>query len=366
MGAQNNRLFAKITLIAFFVTFSFLVEGNSSSIAAADTSMVFDCSVWEGTFFKYRITEFETASGKNEAPVALGGGPKMFANSTPFSLGGHFLPVGRVTNPSWPNIGDWRNVIMLGEGYTLEVEIDTISPEEEVTIPAGELIPPLVTTDNEYGAGSKTNFLPTNPYSETTVFRPAGLTTLVFDDDHKKVTVPATEPWSGVVREYQTMLDFKLTSPLILPIKQYGNATFYETGDRAGERSSWIPVAVYEGIGYWTLSYRTNLETETPLGVTPSYEVGVVGHNLSTGIAESFEIVNRAMLAWMTNPMDPLVAFKIELAPGYPKRWRCPNTSTEPKPEPDGVEFPRELLPWASLILLAIGVVLLKLSSRYQ
>lgn len=345
MAPQTIRQQVRIASFTIFILVVFVITGEVPQTVMADETIRFDCTFLEGMHYRYEITEFETASGKIEAPVALGGGPQIFANSTPSSFGGHFLPVGRVENPNWSNLGgriksgghtraalgDWRNVIMLGKGYELDVMIDTISPEEEVTYPEDEFIYPLITTYNHYGAGPKTNYLPVNPYSETTVFLAAKLATLVWDDEANPVTLTATDSTTGEVGEWASFLDFKLTEPLILPITQYGNATFYQVGDQRGERSCWIGVSMHVGLGYWTLSYRANIAAETPLGVIPSYEVGLIGHNISTGIAESFEIVNRAMLAWMTDPRDPLVAFKLERI-HYP-RWEGLQTFWETRTE---------------------------------
>jgi hypothetical protein len=253
---------------------------------------------------------------------------------------------------------------MLGKGYTLEVLIDTISPQEEYTYPKGGFIPPLVTTYNHYGMGPKTNYLPVNPYSETTVIVPAGLATRIHNIDYDYVTVAATDPVTGERGNYRTFLDYKLTEPLILPIKQYGNATFYEVGDAAGAKSSWIGVGLYGGLGYWTLSYRTNAATETPPGVTPSYEVGIVGQNISTGIAQSFEIVNKAMLAWMTDPQDPLVAFRIEL---IDDKLYCPQTSrvTTTWNGPERVKN-IDIILAAIIYSLIIGMLLLYVARKYQ
>lgn len=363
MPAQDLRLHVKIPLIVVFSMIFLLMRGEGPPTAMADETCSFHCSFWENTVYYYEITEFATASGKIEAPVALGGGPKIYYNSTPGSLGGHFLPIAQTSNPRWSNLGDWRNVIMLGKGYRLHVLIDTIPPQEETTYPKGTRIPPLVTTYNHYGVGPRTNYLPVNPYSETTVFLPARLATLIRNREDEYVTVSATDPITGDRGNYPAFLDYKLTEPLILPIKQYGNATFYEAGDVAGAKSSWIGVGLYGGLGYWTLSYRTNTVTETPLGVTPSYEVGIVGHNISTGIAQSFEIVNKAMLAWMTDPQDPLVAFRIDLIDAKP---RCPRT---PQETPIGTGTDREentgLILATSLFLLIIGVLLLHWANKY-
>lgn len=364
MAARDLRLHVKIPLIVVFIVMSFLMIGESPPTVMADETCHFHCSFWEGYVYYYEITEFETASGKIEAPVALGGGSQIFENSRPWSLGGHFLPITQTSNPRWSNLGDWRNVIMLGKGYTLEVQIDTIPPEEEYTYPNRPFIPPLVTTYNHYGAGPKTNYLPVNPYSETTVFIPARLTTRIRNREGEYVTVSATDPMTGKPANYKAFLDYKLTEPLILPIKQYGNATFYEVGDAAGAKSSWIGVGLYGGLGYWTLSYRTNTATETPLGVTPSYEVGIVGHNISTGIAQSFEIVNKAMLAWMTDPQDPLVTFRIERRD---QELYCPKTSLETT---TGTGTEREentdLILATILLLLVIGGLLLYWSKKLQ
>jgi hypothetical protein len=176
--------------------------------------------------------------------------------------------------------------------------------------------------------------------------------------------VSATNPITGERANYRTFLDYKLTEPLILPIKQYGNATFYEAGDSAGRKSSWIGVGLYGGLGYWTLSYRTNTVTETPLGIAPSYEVGIVGHNISTGIAQSFEIVNKAMLAWMTDPQDPLVAFRIDLIDA---KLRCPQTSRETTTW-NGTERVEniDIILAAIIYSLIIGMLLLYVARKYQ
>ncbi|MFQ5977140.1 MAG: hypothetical protein ACE5OZ_03285 [Candidatus Heimdallarchaeota archaeon] len=313
-----NR-FMKTALAAFLLSLFLLAAGNPPATAptpvAADT--VFGDHLWEGTTYMYEITQFKTASGATEAPVALGGGPMIYDNSTPGSLGGHFTPVGRVATPSWSNVGDWRNVLMLGEGYTFEVMVDTVSPEEEETFPADEPITPLISTYNEYGVGAINNYLPTNPYSQTTVFLVSQLATLVWDDDGDQVTVPATDPTTGEAGDYPSFLDFKLTEPWILPLTQYvdGNDTFYAEGDAVGAISSWIPVGVYPNVnpdvGWWTLEYRAATAAATPLNVAPFYEVASVGHDMTTGICYSFEIVNQQMLAWISDPADPLVSFKV-------------------------------------------------------
>lgn len=310
----------KTVLAAFLVSLFLLAAGNlpatTPTPVAADT--VFADHVWEGTTYKYEITEFKTDGGATEALVALGGGPQIYENSTPGSLGGHFTPVGRVGAPLWANVGDWRNVLMLGEGYTLEVMIDTVSPEEEATFPEGDPIYPLISTYNQFGSGAITNYLPVNPHSQTTVFLVSQLATLAYDEEGEPVTVPATDPATGEAGDYPSFLDFKLIEPWILPLTQYadGNDTFYSDGDSIGELSGWIPVGVYSSvdpdIGWWTLEYRAATAAATDLDVTPLYEVASVGTDMTTGICTSFEIVNQAMLAWISDPADPLVSFKAE------------------------------------------------------
>jgi hypothetical protein len=303
-----NRL-TKTAIAVFILSVFLLSNGNTPTVTPAAAETLWSDTLYEGTTYKYRVTNLETASGATEALMAIGGGPNIQANSTASSLGGHYIPVGRVASPSWANIGDWRNVIPVAEGYTFEVTVDTISPEEEATFPKGELITPLIKTYNEYGVGAVTNYFPTNPYSQTTVFMVANYKALVFDEDHDEVEVPVGD------EEYQTMLDFKLTEPLILPTNQYedGNATFYQAGDPIGERSSWIPVGLFNDIGYWRLEYRAATPSATPLGAPDTfYEVALLGHDIETGICLSYEITNRAMLAWMSDPADPVVAFKFE------------------------------------------------------
>jgi hypothetical protein len=323
------RNFMKIALVAFILSL-FLLSSSIAPVSAQEEepAELWDESVMEGTVYTYEITEFETASGATEALVSLGGGPKIYDNSTPSSLGGQFEAVGRVAAPTWATIGDWRNVLMLGKGYMLEVMVDSVAPEDEAeSYPEGEPIPPLVTTYNQYGSGAVTNYFPVNAHSETTVIFPAQLATLVKDTDGEYVTVPATDPVTGESGEYPSFLDFKLTESMVFPIRQYGNATFYEAGDVPGELSSWIPVGMFGGIGYWTLEFRAATPAATPIGVFPFYEVASVGHNVSTGIGYSLEIVNKQMLGWITDPTDPLVAFKFEYV------------STEaPYPEPEKTE----------------------------
>jgi hypothetical protein len=298
----------------------------------------YDPRVQENAMFKYEITRFKTAAGQTSALVALGGGPMTGLNATPVSLGGHFAPVGATATPSWSDAATWRNVIQLGVGYEIELTIDTMTATEEDLQP-GAL--PRITTYAPAG-----HYMPTNPDAAyAAVFFPAVLKALVKDTTGSYVQTT----FAGDT--HNTFLDPKILEPAILPVSQYGNSTYYELGaPDAGDH--WIGVSEFGGLGYWTLSYIAGAAGDTPLGRT-NYEVGYVATDTATGFAHSIEIVNREMLAWMTNPADPLVEFKIELT-------ETPSTEVpvdEPESESDdspGFEFGLVLFSLASVAVLVV------------
>ncbi len=304
-----NRLM-KLATAAFILSIFLFSVGNSPAPVAAVETAEFDPSVVENATATYEITDLETASGATTAKVALGGGPKEFGNSTPVSLGGHYVPVEK-PGASWADLSTYRNVITLGEGYTFEVKVDTQTADYEKDNPGTD---PLIMA---------AEYLPTNP-SEfyANVFVHTMHTTLIKDASGKTVTTKTT---GG--DDVASFLDPQFTQALLLPVKVADNDTFYELGSGHPEWH-WIGVSSFttpDGtFGWWTLSYTAATSASTPLGLAGPYEVGWIATDVDTGIAQSMRIVNQQMLTWMSTSAsgegDPLVSFKVDLikAPKLP------------------------------------------------
>jgi hypothetical protein len=313
----------KLTTI-FILSLFLLSAGNSPAPVAAQESATWDPQVVENAEFVYRISDLETAGGASTAKVALGGGPMEFGNETPVSLGGHFIPVER-PGADWNDLSTYRNVITLGEGYTLTVKIDTRTAAEEADDPD---LPALIT------AGFVGEYNPSE--LAPNVFVHTIHKTLVQDASGNPVTTKTT---GGT--DVPTYIDPKLTQAFFLPTHIFGNETFYELGD-AHPEWHWLGVSSFTTpngtFGWWTYQFQTEAATDTPLNYAGDYEVGWVATDVNTGIAQKMRIVNDQMLTWMSTSADgegdPLVSFEIELV-SYPEP---PDTKSE-KPSEDGPGF---------------------------
>jgi hypothetical protein len=330
-----------LKLTSIFILSLFLLSAvNSPAPVAAQESATWDPMVVENAEFVYNISDFRTASGATSGKVALGGGPMEFGNETPVSLGGHFVPVER-PGADGNDPSTYRNVITLGEGYTLHVKIDTRTPAEEEDDPD---LPALIT------AGFVGEYNPSE--LAPNVFVHTMHKTLVQDAAGNAVTTKTT---AGT--DVPTYIDPKLTQAFFLPTHIFGNETFYELG-AAHPEWHWIGVSSFTTatgtFGWWTYQFQTESATETPLDYTGDYEVGWVATDVNSGIAQKMRIVNEQMLTWMSTSEsgegDPLVSFEISLV-SYPE---LPDTkSEEPSDDSPGFEIGIALFSIATIAVVA-------------
>jgi hypothetical protein len=321
-----------------------LAGGNTPAIpAAAQPTAVFHESIYENAMFEYEITDLETESGADTANVALMGGAWQYDNSTPASLGGHFRPVPQTGDPDWDTPADWRNVVTLGVGYRLVVKIDTLNMLEEEATPGASARIFARNIDADY-------YLPQNPtlgFESVFHFQEGGLKAKILDTDGEVVMTT----FAG--EEFPAFFDPKILEIFFLTIQQYGNDTFYQYGAPDAD-DHWLPVNMHQGLGYWTVQYRGG----TDFGFPSYYDMGWIAHDITTGIAHSFSIVNQQMLRWMSGQInathyndDPLIAFRIDYVGPYEEEPE-PTKTTKEDDDSSGFELGVVLFSLASVAAL--------------